>query len=139
MSDSGYFRAELRALAELILKGDASPYEPALEILGLASSHRALEERDDVWAGHVRIWGELTDQAESEPGPRVDQAEARMVDAAREWLAVEGDPAAELRYLDRWVHDILGFERRPDRFPHPPFTPPRPSDAAAPPPDAPSE
>ncbi len=35
-----------------------------------------------------------------------------MVTAAREWLTIEGDQQAEAEYFDRWVHDILGYERR---------------------------
>lgn len=50
-------------------------------------------------------------RAELRPA-EVRQAEAHMVMAAREWLTVEGDQEAEARYFDRWLYDILGFERR---------------------------
>lgn len=33
-----------------------------------------------------------------------------MVAAAREWLTIEGDREAEVRYFDRWIYDILGYE-----------------------------
>ncbi|MFC7903630.1 hypothetical protein ACFUV1_26210 [Streptomyces griseoincarnatus] len=35
-----------------------------------------------------------------------------MITAAGEWLTVQGDHQAEARYFDRWVHDILGYERQ---------------------------
>ncbi|PJE94395.1 hypothetical protein CUT44_29605 [Streptomyces carminius] len=98
--------------------GDTSPYDPALEILGPAGGGLPADNGDE--AGHrlTFLWAELTDRVELRPA-ETDQAEAHMVTAAREWLAVEGDQEAEAHYFDRWLHDILGYERRSD--------PPRPS------------
>lgn len=110
MNDSEAFRAAVRACAEVISRGGA-PYEPALEIMGLASGGHPVDEADEVGNWLVPIWGELTDWAELRPA-EVRQAEAHMVMAAREWLTVEGDQEAEARYFDRWLYDILGFERR---------------------------
>ncbi len=59
----------------------------------------------------MSVFGELTDRAELRP-EEAGQAEAHMITAAREWLAVEGHQEAEARYSDRWLDDILGFERR---------------------------
>ncbi|MFF2997236.1 hypothetical protein ACFVTC_22150 [Streptomyces sp. NPDC057950] len=111
MNDSEAFRAAVRACAEVILRDDASPYEPALEIMGLASGGHPVNDGDDADTGLVSIFGELTDWAELRP-EETGQAEAQMVTAAREWRAVEGDQEAETRYFDRWLYDILGFERR---------------------------
>ncbi|WP_432042737.1 hypothetical protein [Streptomyces cadmiisoli] len=110
MNDSEAFRAAVRACAEVILRNDASPYEPALEIMGLAGGGHPVDDGDEADTGLVSIFGELTDWAELRP-EETDLAEAHMVSAAREWLAVEGDQEAEARYFDRWLCDILGFER----------------------------
>ncbi|MCX2971731.1 MULTISPECIES: hypothetical protein [Streptomyces] len=111
MGDSDAFRVAVRAYAEAIMKGDASPYEPALEILGLASGGHPVDDGDEAGNWLVLIWGELTDWVELQPA-EADQAEAHMVTAAREWLTVEGDQEAEAHYFDRWLYDVLGFERR---------------------------
>ncbi len=110
MGDSEAFRVAVRACAEAIAKADASPYEPALEILGLASGGHPIDDGDEASNWLVLIWGELTDWVELRPA-EADQAEAHMVTAAHEWLAVEGEREAEGRYFDRWLYDILGFER----------------------------
>jgi hypothetical protein len=94
-----------------MLNGDASPYDPALEILGLASGGLPVDDGDEAGNWLALIWGELTDSVELRPA-EVDQAEAQMITAAREWLTVEGDQEAEVRYFDRWLHDILGYEPR---------------------------
>jgi hypothetical protein len=111
MNDSEAFRAAVRACAEVILSNDASPYDPALEILCLASGGHPVDDGDEACTGLVSIFGELTDWAELRP-EEAGRAEAHMVTAAREWLAVEGDHEAETHYFDRWRYDVLGFERR---------------------------
>lgn len=110
MRDSDAFRAAVRAYAEVILGSDASPYDPALMILGLASGGLPVDDGDEAGNLLALVWGELTDWAELRPR-ETDQAEAHMVAAAREWLTVEGDQEAEAHYFDRWLHDILGFKR----------------------------
>ncbi|WP_328494722.1 hypothetical protein OHS59_19720 [Streptomyces sp. NBC_00414] len=114
MKDSEAFRAAVRACAATMLNGDASPYEPALEILGLASGGLPVDDGDEAGNWLALLWGELTDRAELRPA-EADRAEAHMVTAAREWLAVEGDEQGEARYFDRWLHDILGYEHRSAR------------------------
>ncbi|MFI9283896.1 hypothetical protein [Streptomyces werraensis] len=111
MNNSEAFRAAVRACAKVILGNDTSPYEPALEILGFASGGHPVDDGDEADTGLVSVFGELTDWAELRP-EEADQAEALMVTAAREWLAVESDQGAEARYFNRWQYDILGCERR---------------------------
>ncbi|MQY39797.1 hypothetical protein SRB17_78250 [Streptomyces sp. RB17] len=111
MVDSEAFRTAVRTHAAAILNGDGSPYDPALEIWGLAMREWPGDDGDEAcYSLHV-IWGALTDWVERRPA-EVDQAEAHMITAAREWLTIEGDREAEARYFDRWMHDILGYERR---------------------------
>ncbi|MFJ1656277.1 hypothetical protein ACIOC2_33875 [Streptomyces sp. NPDC088337] len=112
MKDSEAFRAAVRARATYMLTGGTPPYEPALEILGLASGGLPIDDGDEAGNWLALIWGELTDRVELRPA-ETDQVEAHMITAAREWLAIEGDQEAEAHYFDRWLHDILGFERRP--------------------------
>ncbi|MGW5586940.1 hypothetical protein [Streptomyces sp. NPDC003857] len=110
MDDSDAFRAAVRARLAVMLNSDASPYEPALEVLGLASGGMPVDDGDEACNSLTLIWGELTDWVELRPS-ETDQAETHMVTAAREWLTVESDREAEGQYFDRWLHDILGYER----------------------------
>ncbi|ARP71270.1 hypothetical protein LK07_17440 [Streptomyces pluripotens] len=98
-----------------MLGNEAPAYDMGLEILGLASVVFPADEGDEASSALPLLWGELTDWVELHPA-EAGQAEAYMVDAAREWLLVEGDRAAERRYFDRWLHDVLGFEHRPDEL-----------------------
>lgn len=110
MGHSESFRAAVRARAAAMLDSDTSPYEHALEILGLASGGAPVGNGDEALYSLALIWGELTDRVELRP-EETDQAETHMVTAVREWPTVEGDRVAEAQYLDRWLHDILGYER----------------------------
>lgn len=110
MEDSADFRAAVRAHAAAMLSGDASPYDAALDIWGLASGEWPEDDGDETCYSLQLIWGALTDWVEVRPA-ETEQAETNMITAAREWLAIEGDRGAEARYFDRWVHDILGYER----------------------------
>ncbi|WP_228454162.1 hypothetical protein [Streptomyces alkaliphilus] len=92
------------------MDSDTSPYEPALEILGLVSGGLPVDDGDEGLHSLALIWGELTDRVELRP-EETEQAEAYMLTAAREWLTAQGDPEAEARYLDRWLHDILDYKR----------------------------
>jgi hypothetical protein len=62
------------------------------------------------------IWGALTDEMDA-PGrgtPQQDDAAVRhMKQAAAEWLTVVSSPEGRAAYLDRWVHDECGYERKP--------------------------
>ncbi|WP_330247770.1 hypothetical protein OHA33_37095 [Streptomyces sp. NBC_00562] len=110
MEDPEAFRAAVRAHAAAMLNDDASPYDPALEIWGLAMREWPGDDGDEACYSLQLIWGALTDWVELRPA-ETDQAETHMITAAREWLTIEGDRKGEARYFDRWVHDILGYER----------------------------
>ncbi|MFF0286838.1 hypothetical protein [Streptomyces sp. NPDC005262] len=110
MEDSEAFRAAVRAHAAAILNGKASPYDAALEIWGLATREWPRDDGDEACISLHLIWGALTDWVELRPA-ETDQAETRMITAAREWLTIEGDRDAEARYFDRWIYDVLGYER----------------------------
>ncbi|MFF8975408.1 hypothetical protein ACF08A_00985 [Streptomyces cellulosae] len=112
MEDAEVFRVAVRAQAEAMLNGDASPYDLALKIWRLAMGEWPGSDGDEACISLHLIWGALTDWVELRP-METDQAETHMVTAAREWLTVEGDQQTEAEYFDRWVHDILGYERQP--------------------------
>ncbi|MEU1622340.1 hypothetical protein ABZ479_34220 [Streptomyces sp. NPDC005722] len=111
MEDSEAFRIAVRAQATAMLDGVASPYELALEIWGRAMGEWPGADGDEACFSLHLMWGALTDWVELRP-TETDQAEAHMITAAREWLTIEGDRQAEAEYFDRWVHDILGYERQ---------------------------
>ncbi|MFD4985977.1 hypothetical protein ACFWMQ_11915 [Streptomyces sp. NPDC058372] len=110
MTDSDTFRAAVAVCAATMLNSDASPYESALEILGLASGGVPADDGDEAPHALASIWGELTDWVELRPA-ETEQAEEHMLTAAREWLATAGDRRAEHRHFARWLHDVLGYER----------------------------
>ncbi|MFJ7949854.1 hypothetical protein ACIQ6K_40780 [Streptomyces sp. NPDC096354] len=112
MEDEEAFRVAVRAHAAAMLNDGASPYDPALEIWGLAVGEWPGDDGDEACYSLQLIWGALTDWVEFRPA-EADQAETHMITAAREWLSIEGDREAEARYFDRWVYDILGY-KRPD-------------------------
>ncbi|WP_329458081.1 hypothetical protein [Streptomyces sp. NBC_01497] len=109
MEDSEAFRAAVRAHTAVILNGKSSPYDAALEIWALAGRQWPGDDGDEACVSLQLVWGALTDWVELRPA-ETDQAETRMVAAAREWLTIEGDREAEVRYFDRWIYDILGYE-----------------------------
>lgn len=93
-----------------MLKGQLQPYDGGWKIWGMAGKH-AQESPDTLWPLWL-IWGALTDWVEVRPTEKT-AAEQKMLMAAREWLALQqGDIAARDRYLDRWVHDEMGYERK---------------------------
>ena len=108
MSDSEAFRTAVRTCLAAMLDINGSPYESALEALGLASG-LPVDGGDEAIYSLANIWGALTDWIELRPATS-DQAEAHMVDAARQWLTVEGDREAEAQYLDHWLN-LLDAER----------------------------
>ncbi|MFF3929258.1 hypothetical protein [Streptomyces hirsutus] len=110
MGDSEALRAAVSARATAMLDSNASPYDLALEILGLVSGGLPVDDGDEGLYSLALIWGELTDRIELRPAA-TDQVERCMVTAVREWLTAEGDREAEARYLDRWLYDVLGYER----------------------------
>jgi hypothetical protein len=93
-----------------MLSGQADPYSAGLIIweIALAQSSCSPETLHPLWL----IWGALTDWVENRPQERAN-AEAELLRASREWLAIDtSDPAAKRAYLDRWVYEELGYERK---------------------------
>jgi hypothetical protein len=109
------------AHAELVVAAeDGGPtYDAGIAFQSLAMSgmsgtpegHYVAEEPSRLYL----IWGALTDAMDA-PGrgsPEQDVAAVRdMKRAAAEWLAVVGEPEPRSAYLDRWVHDECGYERK---------------------------
>jgi hypothetical protein len=96
-----------------MLSGEAEPYSCGWEIWGTAfkNADKSMEVMWPLWL----IWGALTDWAENGPQEKT-KAEAEMLRAAREWLSLDRtDPAARKAYLDRWVYDEMGYERKPEQ------------------------
>jgi len=95
-------------------------YDAGLAFLGLAMS--AMSETPDgeylpaIPGALYLIWGALTDEMDA-PGrgsPEQDDAAVKhMKQAAAEWLTVVDSPEYRAAYLDRWVHDECGYERKP--------------------------
>ncbi|WP_426508760.1 hypothetical protein ACPPVO_59480 [Dactylosporangium sp. McL0621] len=95
-------------------------YEAGIGFLGLAMS--AMSETPEgeyvaeVPAALYLIWGALTDEMDA-PGrgsPEQDVAAVRhMKQATAEWLAAVETQHDRAAYLDRWVHDECGYERKP--------------------------
>jgi len=105
-------RALIRAQCHMVLSDVGDPYEAAREMWRVSFGSVSRPNRtadDDAWA-HWLIWGALSDWVEARPSERVD-AEAAIRDAAREWIAVEGDPNAEGAFFDRLVYEVCGYAR----------------------------
>jgi hypothetical protein len=106
-------RSELRSLCAGLVAGTLDPYEAARKMHGVGMRNARLADgRADyeAWA-HWLIWGALTDWIENRPEEQ-PQAEEAIIDAARDWLAVEDDPEATLAYFDRMIYDVCGYSRR---------------------------
>jgi hypothetical protein len=94
-------------------------YDAGLAFLGLAvtamSETPEGEYLAETPAALNLIWGALTDEMDA-PGrgsPEQDAAAVRhMKQAAIEWLTVVEMPNDRAAYLDRWVHDECGYERK---------------------------
>lgn len=94
-------------------------YDAGLAFQGLAMT--AMSETPEgeylaeIPAALNLIWGALTDEMDA-PGrgsPDQDAAAVRhMKQAAIEWLTVVEMPNDRAAYLDRWVHDECGYERK---------------------------
>lgn len=91
-----------------MIDGDAAPYDAGSIIWGTAMSVATSPElMHPLWL----IWGALTDWVELRPEESA-QAEATMVRAAREWLAIpSAESHARTAYLQRWVYDEMEYQR----------------------------
>ncbi|MFG2038582.1 hypothetical protein [Dactylosporangium sp. NPDC048998] len=108
--------------ARLVRDADAGQptYDAGIGFLGLAMS--AMSETPggeyiaEVPGALSLIWGALTDEMDA-PGrgsPEQDAAAVRhMKQAAAEWLEAVETQHDRAAYLDRWVHDEFGYERKP--------------------------
>ena len=93
-----------------MLQRDVEPYEAGLKIWALAGrkTPQSPETLEPLWL----IWGALTDWVELRPAEK-PAAEREMLRAANEWIALlDGYLVAQDRYLDRWVYNELGYERK---------------------------
>ena len=99
--------------------GGVPTYDVGLEFQGLATRAMSVtpegEYLAEIPAALNLIWGALTDEMDA-PGrgsPEQDAAAVRhMKLAAGEWLVVVDLPEDRAAYLDRWVHDECGYERK---------------------------
>jgi hypothetical protein len=99
----------------LLLTGDERPYDVARRIWTLGMDGISSEALRDVAWPIWLIWGNLTDRVD---GPRGREADAEDADssemrrAAAEWLSVARDLSARTRYLDHWVYEECGYDRK---------------------------
>jgi hypothetical protein len=112
MSDTADLRSALSAIeADMhrMVAGGAVPYDCARNIWSTAMSVTTSPEvMHPMWL----IWGALTDWVENRP-EEIRQAECAMLRAANEWLAIDRDDHVQRKaYLDRWVFDEMGYERK---------------------------
>lgn len=96
----------VNALVESLAEAD-EPYRVAVEVIGAASGAAATSI---TASHHYRVWAALTDRYELKPDAWAE-AVADMQRAALEWLGTEDNPDARARYFDKWLHDVLGYER----------------------------
>ncbi|MES2072009.1 MAG: hypothetical protein V4488_16755 [Pseudomonadota bacterium] len=93
-----------------MLDGNSRPYDAGWLIWQTAMKG-AKESPDLMWPLWL-IWGALTDRFEldSQGGQAAEKA---MIRASSEWLALKhDDSSAKAAYLDRWVYEESGYERK---------------------------
>jgi hypothetical protein len=92
-----------------MVAGETEPYASGLKILGTAMS---VTDSPDLMHPLWLIWGSLTDWVENRPEEQ-DAAEAAMLRASREWLAIAAsDERSKVSYLDRWVYQEMGYAKK---------------------------
>jgi hypothetical protein len=93
-----------------MLDGIKKPYDAGWEIWRIAGA-AATSSHDLMWPMWL-IWGALTDRFELRTHDS-QVVEDLMIRAATEWLSLDSsDSAAASTYLDRWVYDELGYEKK---------------------------
>jgi hypothetical protein len=103
--------AEIEADMRRMLVPDSARFDLAWNIWSKSMS--LASESPDLMHPLWLIWGALTDWVELRPEEST-QAEATMVRASTEWLAIpKADSHGRTAYLDRWVYDEMGYERHP--------------------------
>jgi hypothetical protein len=102
--------AAIEAEMTRMLEGCNDPYTVGRKIWEIAFAHASISP-EVVWPMWL-IWGALTDWVELKP-EKEEKAKKEMLRASVEWLAIGRDDSDLRRaYLDRWVYDELGIERK---------------------------
>jgi hypothetical protein len=109
-ADLGQAMAEINSHLRSVARGGTDIYEDASAVWGVAMS--VAEQSHDAW-GLWLLWGALTDWVETKPQEK-GEALATMVRAAQQWLDLADSPAARETYLEHWLYDEIGYERRSD-------------------------
>jgi hypothetical protein len=120
MADLAAYLEKVSEQACLLIAGTARAYDAGSEIWKLGMDGIGDDYlRPTAWPLWL-IWGSLTDLVDGrrgqEPGAE-ERASEVMRRAASEWLDASGDPLARSRYLDRWVYDECGYDRKDSHGP----------------------
>ena len=102
-------------LIRLLLTRSDRAYDVGLEIMSLGSRGMLDKSVDSVAEPLFLIWASLTDLADGARGREPDleaSASWMMIRAAKEWLAISRDEAERELYLDHWMYEECGYERR---------------------------
>jgi hypothetical protein len=99
----------------LLLVSSGREYDLGLELVSVGSRGMLDESVATVAEPLFLIWASLTDLVDGARGREPD-AEASatlvMIRAAKEWLAISRNEAKRELYLDRWMYEECGYERR---------------------------
>jgi hypothetical protein len=92
-----------------IVTGQTMPYEGALHLWQVSMGHT---DSPNLMHPFWLIWGSLADMAEKYPEKK-SEAETSIIRACQEWLALlPSDLDSRRQYMDRWVYEELGYERK---------------------------
>jgi hypothetical protein len=94
-------------LLRRLKNGDGDAYDLGRKLLGLSMQR---SEGDWIYYPSWLLWGGLTDWVENKPEEK-EQAAAAMVEAACEFLEVNGSATREREYFDRWLYERIGYQR----------------------------
>ena len=86
-----------------IVDGEDSAFDSGWRIWGEAFNH--VDKSPDILWPMWLLWGALTDWVEVKPD-EVDQANAAMRRAAREWLRLPRDSDSIRQFFDRWLDEL---------------------------------
>lgn len=98
---------KINALTAEIAGGRRDPYETSHEVAGMANQTIL----DDATCSSLWLaWSILADGYEV-GGWTIERTNEEMRRFASEWLEVAGDATKHRPFLDRWLHDELGYPR----------------------------
>jgi hypothetical protein len=103
---------DLREITEetrKIAAGVENPYDFGCRIWEIAF-RLAAKSHDLMWPMWL-IWGALTDWSEDIKQEEKASAEAAIVRAAHEWIALETDIPSREAYFNHWLYEELGYDR----------------------------